>query len=37
MAARWLDAAPLDSVTWLPADEAVIQAIKSQGILSAED
>lgn len=36
MAARWLDAASLDSVAWLPADEAVIRAIKDQGILSAD-
>lgn len=35
MAARWLDASNVDSVEWLPADEAVIKAIKDQGILDA--
>ena len=33
MAARWLDAATIDSVGWLPADEGAVQAIKDQGIL----
>ena len=33
MAAKWLDAATIDSVGWLPADEGVVQAIKDQGIL----
>ena len=32
-AAKWLDAASLDSVDWLPADVAVVDAIKEQGIL----
>ena len=32
-AARWLDADGLDSVDWLPADIAVVQAIRDQGIL----
>lgn len=32
-AARWLDAESLDSVDWLPADIAVVDAIKEQGIL----
>ena len=36
MAARWLDADALDSVDWLPADVAVVQAIKEQGVLGAE-
>ena len=33
MAARWLDAASLDSVAWLPADQAVLDAIKAKEIL----
>jgi len=37
MAARWLDAENIDSVAWLPADEAVVVAIKEQGVLSPED
>lgn len=36
MAARWLDTASLDSVDWLPADEGVLEAIRSQKILSAD-
>lgn len=32
-AARWLDAGGLDGVDWLPADVAVVQAIRDQGIL----
>lgn len=32
-AAKWLDAASLDSVDWLPADVAVVDAIKEQKIL----
>ena len=32
-AARWLDALSLDSVDWLPADIAVVEAVKAQGIL----
>lgn len=32
-AARWLDAATIDDVAWLPADEEVIQEIKKRGIL----
>lgn len=31
--ARWLEADALDSVDWLPADVAVVDAIKAQGIL----
>ena len=31
--AKWLNAETLDSVAWLPADVAVIEAIKDQGIL----
>ena len=31
--AKWLDANTLDSVDWLPADIAVVDAIKAQGIL----
>lgn len=31
--ARWLEADALDSVDWLPADVAVVDAIKEQGIL----
>lgn len=31
--AKWLDASTLDSVDWLPADVAVVEAIKEQGIL----
>lgn len=31
--AKWLDASTLDSVDWLPADIAVVDAIKAQGIL----
>lgn len=31
--ARWLEADALDSVDWLPADVAVVEAIKEQGIL----
>lgn len=33
MAAKWLDAGTIDSVDWLPADEEVIQAIKSKQLL----
>ena len=32
-AARWLDALSLDSLDWLPADLAVVEAVKAQGIL----
>ncbi|MDD5807306.1 MAG: (deoxy)nucleoside triphosphate pyrophosphohydrolase [Eggerthellales bacterium] len=32
-AARWLDALSLDSLDWLPADIAVVEAVKAQGIL----
>jgi 8-oxo-dGTP diphosphatase len=32
-AARWLDAASVDTVSWLPADTGVIDAIKAQKIL----
>lgn len=32
-AARWLDAASVDTVSWLPADTEVIDAIKVQKIL----
>ena len=31
-AARWLDAASLGEVAWLPADAAVIDALRRQGI-----
>lgn len=31
--ARWLDAANIESVEWLPADVEVVQAIKQQGIV----
>lgn len=31
--AKWLDASTLDSVDWLPADVAVVEAIKEQRIL----
>ena len=31
--AKWLDASTLDSIDWLPADVAVVEAIKEQGIL----
>lgn len=31
--AKWLEADALDSVDWLPADVAVVDAIKAQGIL----
>ena len=31
--AKWLDAPSLGSVAWLPADTAVIQAIRDQGIV----
>lgn len=31
--AKWLDASTLDYVDWLPADIAVVEAIKEQGIL----
>lgn len=33
-AAKWLDAASLGSVDWLPADVAVVDAIKEQRVLS---
>ena len=33
-AAKWLDAASLNSVDWLPADVAVVDAIKEQRLLS---
>ena len=33
-AARWLDAASIDSVDWLPADVKVVNAIKAAGILA---
>ena len=32
-AAKWLTASELDSVDWLPADVAVVDAIKDQGVL----
>lgn len=32
-AARWLDAAHLDAVDWLPANAPVIDAIREQGIV----
>ena len=32
-AARWLDALSLDSLDWLPADIAVVEEVKAQGIL----
>lgn len=31
--ARWLDAATIDSVAWLPADIQVVDAIKASGFL----
>lgn len=31
--ARWLDAADIESVRWLPADEQVVQTMKSQAII----
>ena len=31
--AKWLNAESIDSVDWLPADIAVVEAIKAQGIL----
>lgn len=33
-AAKWLTAFELDSVDWLPADVAVVDAIKAHGILA---
>ena len=33
LAARWLDSTTIDSVEWLPADEELIRAIKSRGIV----
>ncbi len=33
-AAKWLTASELDSVDWLPADVAVVDAIKAQGVLA---
>ncbi len=33
-AARWLDADGLRSVGWLPADDEVLSAIESQGVLA---
>ena len=33
-AAKWLTASELDSVDWLPADVAVVDAIKVQGVLA---
>lgn len=32
-AARWLDAATIDSVAWLPADIQVIEALRARGIV----
>lgn len=32
-AAKWLDAAAIDSVAWLPADVKVVEAIKAAAIL----
>ena len=32
-AARWLDAATIDDVQWLPADVQVVEAIKGAGVL----
>lgn len=32
-AAKWLTASELDSVDWLPADVAVVDAVKEQGVL----
>lgn len=31
--AKWLDAETIDSVDWLPADIAVVEAIKAQGLV----
>ena len=31
--AKWLDAETIDSVDWLPADVAVVEAIKAQGLV----
>ena len=33
-AAKWLTASELDSVDWLPADVAVVDAIKAPGVLA---
>ena len=33
-AAKWLDAASIDSVDWLPADVKVVTAIKQDGLLA---
>ena len=35
LAAKWLDAQTIDSVSWLPADEEVVRAIEDQGVLKA--
>ena len=32
-AARWLTAQTIDSVTWLPADIQVLEALKAQGVV----
>ena len=32
-AASWLDAQTIDSVNWLPADIAVVEAIKAEGLV----
>lgn len=32
--ARWLDTASIDSVSWLPADLGIIEALKTSGVLS---
>lgn len=32
-AAKWLDLSTLDSVDWLPADIAVVEAIRDEGLL----
>ena len=32
-AAKWLAAEDLDSVEWLPADVAVVEAVRAQGVL----
>lgn len=33
LAAKWLDAAHLDEVDWLPADVQVVEAIKKAGVI----
>ena len=36
LAAKWLDAQTIDSVTWLPADVSVVQAVKDQCVIGNE-